>query len=265
MSALRLAIFGCTGKMGRALVRLASAEDGLAVVSAVTQAGDPALGQDAGSLAGAPPLGVAIATEFTAACDVVIEFSSPAGCVACAGWAAARGVAVVSGTTGLAPPQQALVEAAARAVPIVRSPNMSVGVNALLKLVEDAARRLGPEWDVEIVEAHHRHKTDAPSGTARALLQTVCDVRGMRAEDVIRPGRVGECGPRRAGEIGVHALRMGGVVGEHDVHFAAAGEVLSLRHRAASRDIFAAGALRAARWVVGRRPGLYLMRDVLAG
>ncbi|MEP0845329.1 MAG: 4-hydroxy-tetrahydrodipicolinate reductase [Phycisphaerae bacterium] len=265
MSALRLAIFGCTGKMGRAVVRLASADDGFRVVAAVTRAGDPYLAQDAGSPAGAPLLGVAVAQECAASCDVAIEFTSPSGCVACAEWAAARGVAVVSGATGLAPPQQARVEAAARAVPIVRSPNMSVGVNVLLKLVADAARQLGPEWDVEIVEAHHRQKTDAPSGTARALLQAVCDVRSVRAEEVVKPGRSGECGPRRAGEIGVHAVRMGGVVGEHDVHFADSGEVLTLGHRAASRDIFAAGALRAARWVVGRQPGLYSMRDVLSG
>lgn len=264
MNPVRLAIVGCCGRMGRTLIRLAAGDPGFRVVAAVTIEGDPTLGKDAGIAAGLGELGIPITEGCKVPCDVVVEFTLPAGCRAWAEWCARNGRALVSGTTGLSDADWRVLRAAAEHVPLVWSPNMSVGVNLLLLLAAYAAARIDDSWDVEICEAHHREKLDAPSGTARALLEVVCRVRGTESRDVAAYGRHGRCGPRRPGEIGVHALRLGGNVGEHEVHFAAAGEMLTLRHQALSRDIFAAGALRAAGWIVGRRPGLYQMRDVLA-
>jgi 4-hydroxy-tetrahydrodipicolinate reductase len=264
MNPVRLAIVGCTGRMGRALVRLAAEDPELQVAAAITLGDDPALGRDAGTAAGTETIGVTVSDRCEAACDVVVEFTLPVGCIAWARWCGENGVALVSGTTGIGDSGTAALQAAAEHVPAVWSPNMSVGVNLLLQLVSEAARRLDETWDVEVCEAHHKQKVDAPSGTARALVDAVCEARGQDPLDAATYGRYGQCGPRPAGEIGVHALRLGSNIGEHEVHFASAGEALTLRHRAQSRDIFASGALRAARWVVGRSPGLYNMRDVLA-
>ena len=265
MNTLRLAIAGCSGKMGRALIRLAAADPTLQIVAALTESDDPALGQDAGALAGVEPGGVLATDHCSAAFDVLIEFTLPAGCRAWAAWCAENGVPLVSGTTGLTDADRAALEVAARHVPVIWSPNMSVGVNILLRLAAELAELLHEGWDVEICETHHRQKVDAPSGTARALLEAVCQARGNEVQDAAAFGRSGQCGPRRTDEVGVHALRLGDAIGEHEIHFAAAGETLTVRNRALSRDIFAAGALRAARWLVGRPSGLYHMRDVLAG
>ena len=264
MNRIRIAVVGAAGRMGRVIVRLAAADPAFEVAAAIGIAGDPALGADAGELAGVGKLGAAVAESCTVPVDVAIDFSSPAGFAATANWCAVRRVALVSGTTGLDDADKlALREAAARTA-VLWAANMSVGVNLLLKLARDAAAALGPEWDCEIVEAHHNRKADAPSGTAKALLESVCSARGVVADAVVRHGREGVIGARRPGEIGMHAVRMGGVVGDHDVHFALPGEILTLRHHAESRDVFAAGALRAARWIAGKPAGLYTMRDVLA-
>ena len=265
MSLLQLAIAGCTGRMGKALLRLAAEDSDLQIVAALTVADDPALGQDAGLGAGLDEIGIPISAGCEVRCDVVVEFTLPPGCRAWAEWCADNRVALVSGTTGLGEAETAALHAAAERVPVVWAPNMSVGVNLLLQLVAEAAGRLDEGWDVEICETHHKDKIDAPSGSARALYEAVCAARGLDPPDAAAYGRYGRCGPRPAGEIGIHALRLGSNIGEHEVHFAAAGETLTLRHRAQSRDIFAAGALRAARWIIGRQPGLYDMRDVLAG
>jgi 4-hydroxy-tetrahydrodipicolinate reductase len=264
MSPIRVAIIGCTGRTGQAVLRSVAGDPAFVVAAAVTTADDPALGCDAGQLIARGDLGVVVGAECAAACDVAIEFTLPAGCRAWATWCAESGVALVSGTTGLAEPDRAALRTAAERVPVVWAPNMSIGVNLLLRLAREAAARLDESWDVEICETHHRDKIDAPSGTARALLDAVCDARGDDPLGAATYGRFGHCGPRESGEVGVHALRLGGNVGEHAVHFASAGETLTLHHRAQSRDIFAAGALRAAHWVVGRPPGLYSMSDVLA-
>ncbi len=265
MNTIRLAIAGCTGRMGRTLVRLAAGEPALAVVAAVTIPDDPLLGQDAGRVAGVNDLGVAIGTEVTVPRDALVEFTMPAGSLAWAKWCADHGVALVSGTTGLEAAHHAALRAAGRRVPVLWAPNMSVGVNLLLAVVEEVAAKLDVSWDVELTETHHRRKVDAPSGTARALLEAVCRGRGQTPEQAAVYGRQGQCGPRPAGQIGVHALRMGEIVGEHEVHFASDAESLTLGHRAYSRDTFAAGALRAVRWLHGRPAGLYTMRDVLFG
>jgi 4-hydroxy-tetrahydrodipicolinate reductase len=263
MNPLRVAITGCTGQMGRALLRLASGDPAFQVVAAATVPGDLRLGEDAGRAAGLDLLNVPIATEIRAPCDALIEFTSLAGCEAWARWCAAHSVPLVSGTTGLGETQRAALRAAAEKVPVVWAPNMSVGVNLLFKIVADLAAQLDLTWDVEIEETHRRRKADAPSGTARALLEEICRVRAQRPADVAAYGREGQCGPRPVGQIGVHALRMGAIVGEHEVHFTSDHESLTLRHRAFSRDAFAAGALRAVRWLQGRKPGLYSMCDVL--
>jgi 4-hydroxy-tetrahydrodipicolinate reductase len=263
MNPIRLAVAGCCGRMGRAVLRLAAADPAFTVAAAVTVPGDAELGRDAGPVAGVGSLGVVVSERCEAACDVLIEFTTPGGTLQWARWCAQRGVALVSGTTGLGEGERAALHEAAARVAVLWAPNMSVGVNLLLRLVEQVARSLDAGWDVEIVEAHHRQKVDAPSGTARALLDAVFAGRGRGAEDAVVYGRSGTPGARRPGEVGLHALRLGGVIGDHDVHFGSMFEVLTLRHRALSRDAFAAGALRAARWLIGRGPGLYGMGDVL--
>jgi 4-hydroxy-tetrahydrodipicolinate reductase len=260
---LRVAIAGGSGRMGQALTRLIAADPGFTLVGATTTPDDPLLGQDAGTVAGVAATGVALSTELASDCDVLIEFTLPAGCAAWCAWAAAHKIPIVSGTTGLDTSQADVLGSAARQVPLVWAPNMSVGINLLLALVEDAARALDASWDIEIAEAHHRRKVDAPSGTARALLEAACRPRGSSPDDTARHGRAGTPGPRTPDEIGVHALRLGGLVGEHAVHFASETEVLTLQHRALSRTTFAEGALRAARWLVEKPPGQYDMRDVL--
>lgn len=263
MTPIRVAIAGCSGRMGRALVRLASADAGLRVTGAVTLPDDPLLGKDAGIVAGVEPLNVPLTTDVSQPADVLIEFTTSAGCRAWAAWCAAQGVPLVSGSTGLSDADRAALAEASRRCALLWSANMSVGVNLLLGLVKQTAERLDESWDIEISEAHHRHKADAPSGTARTLLEAACEGRRRRAADVARYGRGPETGRRASGEIGMHALRLGEIVGDHDVHFCAAGELLTLSHRALSRDTFAAGALRAAKWLAGRPAGLYAMRDVL--
>ena len=263
MTPLRLAIAGCTGRMGQALVRLAAADPAMQLVAAATLAGDPRCGQDAGRVAGLEPLNLPIVSEIAAPCDVLVEFTLPAGCDAWTRWCADHGVALVSGTTGLSPAQHGTLRTAAERIPIVWAPNMSTGISVLLAVAEQLAAKLDLAWDVEICEVHHRRKVDAPSGTARALLEAVCRGRGQSPDATTVHGRVGDCGPRPVGQIGVHAIRMGAIVGEHEVHFTTEQESIALRHRAFSRDTFAAGALRAVRWLHGRPAGLYTMRDVL--
>jgi 4-hydroxy-tetrahydrodipicolinate reductase len=195
--------------------------------------------------------------------DVVLEFTSPAATVEHAALAADLGTAMVIGTTGLSPRQGDEVRQAARRIPIVWAPNMSLGVNVLLSVVEEVAKRLGPDWDVEVMEMHHRGKVDAPSGTALALGRAAAAGRGVEFEQVEQRARDGITGPRRAGDIGFAALRGGDTTGDHHVIFAGAGERLELVHRATTRAIYAKGAVRAALWVVGRPPGVYGLKEVL--
>lgn len=259
---LRLAVIGASGRMGQTLIRQLKSRDIGTLVAAVCSSRDRGLGRDVGDVAGVGPLGVPLSVDVAARCDVVIEFTNPAGLVAWSAWAAQAGIAYVSGTTGLAPPAHGALTAAAQRVPVLWSSNMSIGVAILNDLLRQAARAL-QDWDIEIVESHHRHKADAPSGTAGSLLQAACAARGVDPLDVATYGRFGQIGARQAGEIGVHALRLGGIVGEHHVCLASPDETLRLSHRAETRDVFAAGALRAARWLVGRPAGLYTLADTL--
>lgn len=261
---VRLAIAGAAGRTGRSILALAHQSPDFEVVAALTASDDSALGTDAGAAVGIGEIGVKLGVSCEAECDAMVEFTLPPGCRAWAQWCAQAGVALVSGTTGLGDADKAALREASARVPIVWAPNMSVGVNLLMQLAETAARQLGVDWDVEISETHHRHKIDAPSGTARTLHEIICAARAQDPLDSAVYGRYGQCGPRQPGEIGLHAIRLGDSIGEHMIQFGGDGETLTLHHRAQSRDIFAAGALRAARWAVQQPPGLYHMRDVLA-
>jgi 4-hydroxy-tetrahydrodipicolinate reductase len=263
---IRVVVTGACGRMGGHIIRMVRSEEGLILAGATERAGFPA-GLDAAAAAGLPPAGIPVAIDLAEAlargADVVVDFTSCEASIVHAETCAARGVALVIGSTGFSKEERGRLEAAARRVPIVLSPNMSVGVNVLFALVGEAARILGDAYDVEIVELHHKKKKDAPSGTAMRLAEVAAEaLRRDPAKDLAfaRHGIIGERPPR---EIGVQALRGGDVVGEHTVYFAGEGERLELTHRATSRDQFARGAVRAARWVVGKPPGQYDMAEVL--
>ncbi|NQU60123.1 MAG: 4-hydroxy-tetrahydrodipicolinate reductase [Rhodospirillales bacterium] len=267
---MKIGIVGCAGRMGRMLVSEVLATDGLELAGGTEQPGSDFIGQDIAALVGAEAAtgtgGVLIGDEAQAlfqASDVVIDFTVPAATKAHAQLAADNGVALIVGTTGLeASHLGALKDASARAV-IVQAANMSVGVNLLLGLTEQTAKALGEDYDIEIVEMHHRHKVDAPSGTALVLGEAAAAGRGVNLSKVSDRGRDGVTGARKAGDIGFAVLRGGDVAGDHTVVFAGDGERVELTHKASSRSVFAQGALRAAKWTEGQAPGLYSMRDVL--
>jgi 4-hydroxy-tetrahydrodipicolinate reductase len=263
---MRIAILGADGRMGRALVRAVVAASPTAELSAATEReGSPVLGQDAGVVAMGQPLGVEIKTGVpaTGAADVWIDFTVPAATVAYTEAAVAAGAALVIGTTGLSADERAAIDRAAKKVPVVFAANYSVGVNVMLKLVADAAQTLGPSYDLEIVETHHRAKRDAPSGTALRLAEALAEATGRDLAADARYERHGDVGPRPSTQIGLQTLRGGDVVGDHTVHFMGIGDRLEITHRASSRDTFATGAVRAALWLAGRPAGLYDMRSVL--
>ena len=266
MSDLRLVVMGAAGRMGRMLVQTIPDTLGVRLTGALESTGSPMLGKDSGRMVGAEANGVLISADPAAAladCDVLVDFSTPSASIALCEQTAAAGIAHVIGTTGLSEADLAAVAAAAQKTAIVRSGNMSLGVNLLAALVEHAARTLGPAWDAEIVEMHHRMKVDAPSGTALLLGEAAARGRGVTLSDHSARGRDGLTGPRRPGDIGFASLRGGTVVGDHSVIFAGAGERIELSHRADDRGIFARGALAAALWTRGKPPGLYSMADVL--
>jgi 4-hydroxy-tetrahydrodipicolinate reductase len=262
----RVVVTGAAGRMGREIIRLVRATQGMSLSGAVEQPG-PAVGQDAGLVAGlSAPAGVIVQGGLAAAlsgADVVIDFTVPGASAAHASLCAERGVAIVVGSTGFAPEDLAHLEVASRRVPVVLSPNMSVGVNVLFELVRKAARSLGPGYDVEIVELHHKHKRDAPSGTAVRLGEVAAEALGRAPADALCFVRHGITGERPPWQIGVQTLRGGDVVGEHTVMFCGEGERIELVHRATSRTQFAIGAVRAAAWVAGKPAGRYDMADVL--
>ncbi|MGZ9082840.1 MAG: 4-hydroxy-tetrahydrodipicolinate reductase [Rhodoplanes sp.] len=263
---MRIGVAGCAGRMGRMLMQTVLETAGASLVGGIERQGHVSVGGDLGALAGLAPTGIRVGDDASllfAAADVVIDFSNPAAVFANASNAGEHGTALVVGTTGLgAEHREALTEAAQRA-PVVVAANMSVGVNVLLGLTRRAAAILGPDYDIEIVEMHHRHKVDAPSGSALALGQAAADGRGISLDEAAIRVRDGYTGARLKGTIGFATLRGGDVVGEHTVIFAGDGERLEFTHRTSSRAIFAKGAVRAALWCAGRPPGLYSMRDVL--
>jgi 4-hydroxy-tetrahydrodipicolinate reductase len=263
---LRLAVPGAAGKMGRMIVKVIAESPGCELVAAIERPGSPHLGEDAASLAGLPPSGIAVEHTLERAldrADVLIDFTAPVATAWTVTRAAEAEVAVVIGTTGLGDAELRAVQKAAERVPIVLSANMSLGVNVLFGLLAEAARALGNAYDVEIVELHHRQKKDAPSGTALAMARVLAEALGRDLAAVQRTGRDGAVGTRPVEEIGLFAVRGGDIVGEHTAYFCGLGERLEITHRASSRETFARGALRAAEWLRDRDPGLYDMQDVL--
>jgi 4-hydroxy-tetrahydrodipicolinate reductase len=263
---LNVAMLGASGRMGRNIVPLLVESADLRLSGALSAPDDAAIGHDAGVVAGTVPLAVAITDDPARALDgaqVAIDFTLPAASLANARLCRERGVPLVIGTTGHDEMARAEIENIAEVIPVVMAPNMSLGVNLLFKLAELAARALDASYDAEIFEAHHRNKVDAPSGTALGLGRAVAQGRGTTLEKDAVYARQGTTGPRAAGTIGFSVVRGGDIVGDHRVMFAGPGEQVELAHHAQDRSGFARGALAAARWVVGRPPGLYSMMDVL--
>lgn len=262
---IRLAVLGASGRMGRAVIALALDDPRFELASAHSRAGGTRTGVDAGALVGRASCGVTVSDDLARAvdvADVVIDFTRPGFAAAAVEACVGAGRALVSGTTGMAGAERAKLEAAAKKVPVFWAPNMSVGVNLLLAALEQVASRLDDGYDAEIVEAHHRHKVDAPSGTALALGDALAAARGRPLASLADYGHF-QGGTRERGRIGFHSIRAGEIVGEHDVRLVSASEEIRLGHRAFSRAAFASGALRAAAWLHGREPGLYGMRDLL--
>jgi len=263
---VELVVAGAAGRMGGRIIALARDAADLRVVGAFERPGHPALGRDAGEVAGAGHLGVAITADpapLLVRGRVLLEFTAPEPSLDHLRLAAAHGTGAVVGTTGLQAAQIDEIRRLAARVPILQSPNMSVGVNLAFRVLALMAKALGDDYDVEITEIHHRMKKDAPSGTAAKMAEVIAEALGRRIEDAGVYGRHGLVGERTSKEIGVHALRGGDVAGDHTVVFSTVGERLELTHRAHSRDTFAQGALRAARFVATAAPGLYSMHDVL--
>lgn len=262
----RIAVCGAGGRMGRALIAAVHAAEGATLTAAVERAESSLLGADAGELAGIGRLGVTLVgslAEVIDQFDVVIDFTAPVATVAHLALCQAHGKAIVIGTTGLNDEQKQQVQQVARAVPVVYSGNYSVGVNVSLKLLEMAARTFGDTVDIDVLEAHHRHKVDAPSGTALMMGEAVASALGRDLKDVAVYAREGHTGPRQREQIGFQTLRGGDTVGDHTVFFFGEGERVEIRHVATNRANFAVGAVRAALWVATKVPALYDMRDVL--
>ncbi|MEO1267861.1 MAG: 4-hydroxy-tetrahydrodipicolinate reductase [Myxococcota bacterium] len=262
MSPTRIVVLGAGGRMGQEIIDVGRREETITIQGAIEAAQHPQVGK-----AVSPDLpNLAITDDLAAAlegADVLIDFTRPEATIPSLAAAARAGVAAVIGTTGMSAADRKAIAHYAEDIPIVYSPNMSVGINVMLWLLRIAVDTLGDDYDVEILEAHHRHKVDAPSGTALRLAEVVCDAKGWNMNDTLRFARQGHTGPRQDNAIGVQVIRGGDVAGDHTAFFLGEGERLEITHRASSRRVFARGALRAASWVAGRAPGLYGMAEVL--
>lgn len=266
MADIRIAVAGAGGRMGRTLIQAIQVADGLSLGVATEQTGSSLLGTDAGELAGVGRLGVEVGPDLDTllgSFDALIDFTVPAATMRHLDLCRRGGKAMVIGTTGLDADQRAAVAAAGEDIGIVFAPNMSVGVNLCLKLLDLAARVLGDSVDIEIIEAHHRHKVDAPSGTAIRMGEVIAQALGRDLREVAVYGREGHTGARARETIGFETIRAGDVVGEHTVWLASEGERVEITHKASSRMTFAGGAVRAAQWIAGKGKGLYDMQDVL--
>ncbi len=262
----KIAVNGAAGRMGGRIITAIKETEGLQLSGALEMAGHPALGQDAGMMAGCGALDVAITDLHEKALEdaqVLVDFTFPEVSLKNIEICAQMGKTIVIGSTGFTPEQRAKVEQYARQVPIVLAPNMSVGVNACFKILKEAARILGEGFDVEIVELHHNQKKDSPSGTAVRMGEIVAESLGRDYQSSAVYHREGMCGARTKEEIGMQTVRGGDIVGEHTVYFIGMGERIEITHRAMSRDMFARGAVRAAGWIVGQKPGVYDMQDIL--
>lgn len=263
---INAAVTGAAGRMGKAIICALDGNATIALSGALEREGSPFLGKDAGEFAGAGKAGVKITDDWEKAfkkADVIIDFSTPEASIKNLEDAVALKKAIVIGTTGFSFHQRDIIKDLCQKTNVVMAPNMSIGVNLLLKLCADAASVLGRDYDIEIVEAHHRHKKDAPSGTAIRIAEVIANTLGRDIEKVAVYERKGIVGERRPEEIGIQSIRAGDIVGDHTVLFAAPGERIELVHRASSRETFAMGAVKAAVWLIGKPNGLYDMQDVL--
>lgn len=268
---IEIGILGADGRMGAAVIRAIESTEGVQLGAAITAPGRAGLGEDAGPLAGVGPTGVKLTSDLKAAldnCDVLIDFSAPQAAIDAALILSGTGhsgrcKAMVSGTTGFTATEDGALEAAGENIALLRAGNFSPGVTALSVLVELAAEKLGTGWDIEVLEMHHRHKVDAPSGTALLLGEAAAKGRGLNLPNAQTLSRVGVTGERQDDEIGFAVLRGGGVIGRHDVMLANQREMITLSHDAFDRSVFARGAVSAAIWTAAQNPGRYTMRDVL--
>ena len=263
---IRIAVVGASGRMGLCLIRAAALAERTALAIAISRPGSDAVGKDAGELAGIAALGVKVVDDFAAVVDqidVLIDFTRPDTSMAFIELCRQAGKKIVIGTTGFSDVQKAVIAEASKDVAIVLAPNMSVGVNLALKLLEMTAKVMGDYTDIEVIEAHHRHKVDAPSGTALRMGEVIADALGRNLKDCAIYGREGNTGERDRKTIGFSTIRAGDIVGEHTVMFADEGERLEITHKATSRMTFANGAVRAAVWLMDKPNGLYDMQDVL--
>ena len=263
MKRSKLAVSGAAGRMGKRIIALAIEAGEFDIIGAVERKDHPELGKDAGLAAGTSPINIKLADVYPAGADVVIDFSLPAAADMTIDYCAKTGTALVLGTTGLTGEQQTKIKTAAKKIPVIYGTNMSVGMNVLFALVGKVASMLGEDYDIEIIEQHHRFKKDAPSGSALSLAENICRATGRNFPDCLVHGRSGKDALRQKGAIGMHALRAGDITGIHSVIFSTLGETVTLDHTAHSRDTFARGALRAAKWLIGKKPALYSMADCL--
>jgi 4-hydroxy-tetrahydrodipicolinate reductase len=266
MTDMRLIVVGAAGRMGRTLIRVVAETPGVTLAGAIERADAPEIGEDSGALAGLKSNGIPIVVDplpVFANADGVLDFTVPAATLGFAELAAQARIVHVIGTTGLSPDDETKIAAAARHAVVIKSGNMSLGVNLLASLVRQAAKALDADFDIEVLEMHHRHKVDAPSGTALMLGRAAADGRGIDLSQHAVRARDGHTGARNRGAIGFATLRGGSVIGEHSVIFAGEGETVELTHRATDRALFARGAVKAALWGRDRKPGLYSMADVL--
>ncbi|MBI4714689.1 MAG: 4-hydroxy-tetrahydrodipicolinate reductase [Nitrospirae bacterium] len=266
MKTVKAVVTGAAGRMGWRIISLIRETPGIELAGALERTGHPSVGSDAGEIAGCGRTGIVITDDLADIlrdADLYIDFSVPHASVENLRTAASLGKAAIIGTTGFGPEEIEEIGSLSRDVPCVLSPNFSIGVNVVFQLIAEAAKRLGNDYDVEIIEAHHRHKKDAPSGTAMRMAQILAEALGRDLNKVGKYARHGIIGERDPKEIGIQTIRGGDIVGDHTVYFAGLGETVSITHRAQSRDNFARGAIRAALWIAGKKPGLYDMGDVL--
>ncbi len=256
-------VTGAAGRMGKRIITFASQDEALSIIGAVDYAEHPDMGKDAGTLAGIEPIEVLLSPDFPTSADVLIDFSLPVAADASIDYCQKNNVALVMGTTGLSEAQTAKLKTAAAKIPVMHATNYSLGMNLLFATVGKVAKALGEEYDIEIIEAHHRFKKDAPSGSALSLAEAICDETGRDYPGCLTHDREGNDALRQKGTIGMHAVRGGDIVGQHSVIYTTLGETVTIAHNAHTRDTFVHGAIHAAKWITNQKPGLYNMMDVL--
>jgi len=262
---IKLAVIGAAGRMGSRILQLAAESGEFEVISAIEVQGHPDIGKQISLTGALGPVNIVLSDTFPGAdVDVAIDFSLPDATDKAIDYCLENNVALVSGTTGLSEKQKEKIKSASKKIPILYATNMSVGMNVLFALVGKVASMLGPEYDVEIIEQHHRFKKDAPSGSALTLAENICRQTDRDFPESVVHGRYGKDATREKGTIGIHAVRAGDITGIHSVVFGTLGETVSLNHSANSRDTFVRGAIRAAKWIIGKEPALYSMADVLS-